>query len=128
MSKPIAELICYCGNHILVTPEDLGFEELECGACETLNSCPETVEAIEAQNNQTLHEIAERNKATHVRIMARGEDNHVWCIRNMVANDDLLDVIIDGFKVRHPEATIWPEDEEATNAGYLDSLMRELHY
>jgi hypothetical protein len=117
-------LVGLCGCHIDITEEDLGFEEVECQKHGTLNSCPATWDEVDAQNG----EACKVPDATHVRIMAKGEDGTVWCIRNGVPNDDLVPIIITGYEANYPEATIWAEDEESTIPGYHARLLAELDY
>jgi hypothetical protein len=124
MSKEIAKLKCSCGRMISITAEDLGFDEMECPYCEGMCYVPETIEGIEEFNAQEGPSM----DATHVRIMAKGEDGMEFCIKNNVAkSNDCYDLIISGAKAAYPEARVWVEDEESSNPHYLRNLVRDMN-
>jgi hypothetical protein len=115
MPKKTGTLIGICGCHITIDEKDLGFEEVECQSCGTLSCCPETWEEVEKQNAEAHEEI---HRATHVRVMALGEDGVTFCIKNMLSKDlmqdDLYKIILAGYQSRYPNAKVWTEDEECT--------------
>ena len=122
MSKVIARLRCHCGASMNVTEEDLGFEELECGRCGLLNYVPETIEDITRFNDELIEEQRERDEANALyRVMVEGEDGTVFCVKNGLPNDDLLEVILDGFRARYPDAKrVFLEQEESTIRGFVN--------
>lgn len=106
-------LLCYCGEMIDITEEDLGFDEVECPQCGLTNPCPETEEELFECNAATRGEIDSISRPKHVRLMARGEDGKEFCIRNgLDADSDLLDFVLVGAQASYPEATLWYETEE----------------
>lgn len=113
-NKTVVELKCFCGYMIPLTQKIIDTsEEQECPSCgyETMY-CPPTIEEILKQNEETETPSMD---ATHVRIMARGEDGHEWCLKNGFPKDsDVFDLVIAGAKACYPEATVWVEDEEST--------------
>lgn len=105
------------------------------GATEVCPDCECEFELADTEAEQiecvleAKREDAKRGAATHVRLMARGEDGTEFCIKNGISKDlgDLLDLILTGAQQAYPEAHIWYEDEENTSARYLSMLMRELY-
>lgn len=127
MSKAIGHLLGMCGCWITITEEDLGFEEVECQRCGTLNYCPETLEEVETQNKESRQDLQTLHTATHVRILLKGEDGQESCLHNMVPKNEFLDLIVAGYQAQYTEGQrVWYEDEEATNAGLRNQLLREL--
>lgn len=110
----MTQIRCYCGGWNDIEETDLGFEEFECGFCGTLIYVPETFEEVTAANdelNETLRETAERNIL--YRVMVEDETGSEFCARNHLPNDDLLDLIVDGYRARYPEARrVFTEPEE----------------
>ena len=127
MAKRIGKMSCpCCGASNDIYPEDLGFEEFECSTCECTFTVPEDSEDFDKVSRENRTALAEFDKASHVRIMARGEDGTEWCIKNMVsAENDLLDMALEGYKRSYPEATLWTEDEETTSPGFCRNAMLE---
>jgi hypothetical protein len=128
MAKPIGKMTCpCCGSTNQVYTEDLGFEEFECSRCENTFTIPEDPEDFDSESLKNRQELAEFDKATHVRVMARGEDCHEFCLENMIdADNKLLEMALAGYQAAYPESTIWVEDEEMTSAGYRRSMHMAL--
>lgn len=113
----MTELKCYCGQWISIDEEDLGSEDLECRYCGLLIVVPETWEEVEAENCAILADLQEQHKEWQTyRVMVEGEDGMEFCVRNGLPNDDLLDIIVDGYRCRYPEARrVFLEPEENYN-------------
>lgn len=116
---------CYCGEWLDIDEEDLGSEDMDCPKCGCLLVVPETWEDVQTVNDaiseelRTLHE-----KYATYRIMVEGEDRTEFCVQNNLPNNDLLDVIVDGYRMRYPEARrVFLEEEENYNSC---SLINEL--
>lgn len=109
----MTQIRCYCGKWNDLNEEDLGSEDFTC-SCGFVMCIPETFEEITVCNdelNETLQTVHE--KSVRYRIMVEGEDGTEFCVRNNLQNDDLLDVLVDGFRVRYPEARrVFTEPEE----------------
>lgn len=118
-------LVSFTSYYKVFTP---GATEV-CGNCEQEFELADTEEEEAERILEAKKEGAKRGAATHVRLMAHGEDGTVFCIKNGIAKsigDDLLDLILTGAQQSYPEARLWYEDEESTSASYLSMLMNEL--
>lgn len=125
MAKRIGKMDCpCCGSSNDIYPEDLGFEEFECGRCENTFTIPEDPEDFDKVSRENRTELAAHDAASHVRIMVQGEDGVVFCVKNNISkDDDLLELAIAGVERSYPEGRVFTEDEEMTSAGYRRSLM-----
>ena len=124
MSKAIGKIVCdFCGTASNVYPGDMKFEEFECDGCHCTLFLPETVEELEAWNQEAKTAINERYQATHVRIMVRGEDGHDFCVKNGVSKDnDLLKLALYAVEQSYPEGKVFLEDEESTNPALITDM------
>lgn len=111
------------------------YKEFTPGATEVCSNCEQEFELADTEEEEAervleaKREDAERGAATHVRLMAQGEDGAVFCIKNNIAKsigEDLLELILAGAKQSYPEARLWYEDEESTSTRYIAMLLSEL--
>lgn len=107
----VGTLLCYCGNSQSIYKLDLGFDELECSNCGLLINVPETPEGFEEYNEYIECERSRVLDSYPVRIMAVQETREEICLRNNVENDDLLAVILEGYRSMYPEFRIFFESE-----------------
>ena len=102
-----------------------------CPDCESEFDLCGSEEEQEEATRLAKEEDSKRGAATHVRIMARGEDGAEFCIKNYITKElgeDLLNYILAGAQMSYPEAHVWYEDEESTSMLYRRAMMRELEY
>ena len=133
MSKETYVVTCF----FCFTTFDSYYKVFTPGAIEVCPDCEQEFELADTEEEeaericQAKREDAERGAATHVRIMAKGEDGAEFCIKNYITKElgeDLLNYILAGTQTSYPEAKLWFEDEESTSLLYRRAMMRELEY
>ena len=123
------EVVCFCGESHVLTEREFAEGMIECSECECELDLADDVETQLQWNVARKEECDLYNRASHVRLMLRGEDHSERCLKNGIPNSlgyDLLDLIVAGAQQSYPEGRVWLEDEESTNPRYIRSLMSEL--
>ena len=105
-------IVCpYCQTANFITKEDLGFEEFECSYCECTFTVPNTFAELPEYNADSLASI-HTTKPTHYRVMLRGEDGCLKCLKNGIPAE-YIDVIVDGYQSHYTEGQkVFSEPEE----------------
>lgn len=110
----MTQIRCYCGKWNDIDENDLGSEDFVCNCGHSL-CVPETFEEVAVANDELNDLIREDNKRnTLYRIMVEGENGTEFTVRNNVPEDeDLIEVLVDGYRYRYPEARrVFTEPEE----------------
>ena len=124
------KVVCgFCGAGFSVSEKEFELGMIDCPTCHEEVEFEDTREQQEVRNTDILEQFEDLNRATHCRLMARGEDGVEFCIKNGIdksIGDDLLEMVLSGAQQRYPEAVVWYEDEESTSARYHAMMLREL--
>ena len=104
----------HCQTANFITKEYLGFEEFECSYCECTFAVPNTLAELPAFNLASL-ENDYCPVPTHYRVMLRGEDGCLVCLRNGVPAS-YIDVLVNGYQSYYTEGQIVFSEPEETLA------------
>jgi hypothetical protein len=108
-------IICpYCQTANFITSEDLGFEEFECSYCECTFIVPDTFAELVEYNADSLASI-HNTKPTHYRVMLKGEDGTLSCLKNGVPVE-YIDLVVDGYQTHYTEGQVVFSEPEETLA------------
>ena len=119
-------LLCYCGNVLEITEEDLGFEEYECPRCNQFVSIPDDLQDFEEHNNWVRKEIAKSRFTGNIRIMATQETGEEKCYKLLPEEDgELITIALAGYRALYPECFFFTEREENMNYAINQQLLDE---
>lgn len=114
----VGMLLCACGEWNNVDEECLGFEELECAACECTLSVPENLSDFEAYNLEVGNRLNALQYTGRIRVMVVQETGEESC--EAIVDVQLAEIVVAGIRTLHPEYRSVFTEPELTTAAMLN--------